>query len=76
MLRHAFCHVAGFKILQHFIAPDLQLLHACKPDVGGGVSLSSLYDLQTFTLVGPTRDNLVLDPLAVQHLNNGLYISL
>ena len=35
MLQHAFCQVAGFQILQHFIVPDLQLLHACKPDVGG-----------------------------------------
>ena len=28
-----------------------------------------LKDLQTLTLVGPTRDNSVLDPLAVLHLN-------
>ena len=27
-----------------------------------------------FTLVAPTRENLVLDPLAVQHLNNQLWI--
>ena len=31
-------------------------------------------DLQALTLVGPTRDNLVLDPLAVLHLKNWLYI--
>ena len=27
------------------------------------------------TLVGPTRENLVLDPLAVLHLDNRLYMS-
>ena len=32
-------------------------------------------DLQALTLVGPTRENIVLDPLAVQHPNNQLYIS-
>ena len=26
------------------------------------------------TFVGPTRENLVPDPLAVLHLDNGLYI--
>ena len=31
-------------------------------------------DLQALTLVGPTRENPVLDPLAVQHLDNLLYI--
>ena len=30
--------------------------------------------LQALTVVGPTRDNLVLDTLAVLHLNNRLYI--
>ena len=29
-------------------------------------------DLQALTLDGPTRDNIVLDPLAVQHLDNQL----
>ena len=29
-------------------------------------------DLQAFTLVWPTRENLSLDPLAVQHLDNQL----
>ena len=32
-------------------------------------------DLPAFTLVGPIGENLVLDPLAVQHLNNWLYYS-
>ena len=31
-------------------------------------------DLRTLTLVGPTRDNPVLDPLAVLHLDNQLYM--
>ena len=31
-------------------------------------------DLQALILVGPTRDNWVLDPLAVLHLNNLAYI--
>ena len=31
-------------------------------------------DLQASTLVGLTRENAVLDPLAVLHLDNGLYI--
>ena len=30
--------------------------------------------LQALTLVGPTREYLVLDTLAVHHLNNQLYI--
>ena len=30
--------------------------------------------LQALTVVGPTRDNLVLYTLAVLHLNNRLYI--
>ena len=29
-----------------------------------------LKNLWALTLVGPTKENLVLDPLAVQHLNN------
>ena len=29
-------------------------------------------DLQALTLVGPSRDNQVLDPLAVLHLDNRL----
>ena len=29
-------------------------------------------DLRALTLVGPTRDNLVIDPLAVLHLDNQL----
>ena len=33
-------------------------------------------DLQALTLMGPTRENLVLDSLAVQHLHNQLYIYL
>ena len=33
-------------------------------------------DLPALTLVGPTRNNPVLDPLAVLHLNNHLYISI
>ena len=33
-------------------------------------------DLQALTLVGPPRDNLELDPLAAQHLDNGLYMLL
>ena len=32
--------------------------------------------LQALTLVGPTRDNLVLDPLAVLHLENWLFINI
>ena len=36
-----------------------------------------LYEkLQTLTLVGPTRDNLVLDPLVVPHFVNRLYITI
>ena len=36
-----------------------------------------LYEkLQTLTLVGPTRDNLVLDPLVVPHFDNRLYITI
>ena len=31
-------------------------------------------DLRALTLVGPTRDNPVLDPLVVIHLDNQLYI--
>ena len=31
-------------------------------------------DLQALTLVGPTQNNPVLDPLAVLHLDNWLYI--
>ena len=31
-------------------------------------------DLRALTLVGHTRDNLVLDPLALLHLDNRLYI--
>ena len=31
-------------------------------------------DLQPLTLVETTRENLVLDPLAAQHLDNLLYI--
>ena len=31
-------------------------------------------DLQALTLVGPTKDNLTLEPLAVLHLNNWLCI--
>ena len=31
-------------------------------------------DLRTLTLAGPTRNNPVLDPLAVQHLDNQLYM--
>ena len=33
-------------------------------------------DLQFLTLVGPTGDNLVLDPLAVLHLDNRQFIFL
>ena len=33
-------------------------------------------DLQALNLVGPTRDNLVLDPLDVLHLDIQLYIQL
>ena len=32
-------------------------------------------DLQALTLVGPRRENQVLDPLAIQHLNNGLFMN-
>ena len=32
-------------------------------------------DLQALTLVGPPRDNPELDPLAVLHLDNWLYMS-
>ena len=31
-------------------------------------------DYQALNLVGPTKNNPVLDPLAVQHLDNRLYI--
>ena len=31
-------------------------------------------DLQALTLMGPTRDILVLDPLDVLHLDNRLYV--
>ena len=31
-------------------------------------------ELPALTLAGPTRDNPVLDPIAVQHLNNWLHI--
>ena len=31
-------------------------------------------DLRALTLVGPTRNNRILDPLAVLHLDNRLYI--
>ena len=30
-------------------------------------------DLRALTLVGPTRDNPLLDPLAALHLDNRLY---
>ena len=33
-------------------------------------------DLQALTLVGSTRDNPVLDPLDVLHLDNRLYIQI
>ena len=33
-------------------------------------------DYQALTLVGPTRGNPELDPLAVQHLDNQLFMSL
>ena len=32
-------------------------------------------DLRALTLVGPTRENPVLNPLAVLHLDNCLYMS-
>ena len=32
-------------------------------------------ELRALTLVGPTRDNPVLEPLAVLHINNRLYIT-
>ena len=38
------------------------------------VKLGSIKDLQALTSVGPTRQNLVPNPLAVQSLNNRLYI--
>ena len=31
-------------------------------------------DLQALNLVAPTRENLVLDPLAVKHLDNRLFV--
>ena len=31
--------------------------------------------MRALTLVGPTRDNMVLDPLAVLHLDNQLFIN-
>ena len=34
---------------------------------------TNIKDLQALTLVGPTRENLVLDPLAIQHLDNQLF---
>ena len=33
-----------------------------------------LYNLEALTLVGPTRQDAVLDPLVVLHLNNQLYM--
>ena len=38
--------------------------------------LAYVKDLPALTFVGPTRNNPVLDPLAVLHLNNHLYISI
>ena len=35
--------------------------------------LASIQNLRASTLVGPIRENLVLDPLAVQHLDNRLF---
>ena len=38
------CRVVGFKILQHFISPNLELLHACKwrlKNAGIGLKLHS-----------------------------------
>ena len=32
----------------------------------------NIKDLQALTLVGPTREDLILDPLAVLHLDNQL----
>ena len=32
----------------------------------------NIKDLEALTLMGPVRENLVLDPLAVLHLNNRL----
>ena len=34
-----------------------------------------MLDFQALTLVGPTREDPVLDPLAVLHLDNRLYMS-
>ena len=31
-------------------------------------------DLPALTLVGPTSENLIQDPLAIQHLDNRLFI--
>ena len=33
-------------------------------------------DLWALTLEGPTKENLVPDPLAVEHLDNRLYITI
>ena len=35
---------------------------------------ANIKDLQALTLVGPTRENLILDPLSVLHLDNRLCI--
>ena len=35
-----------------------------------------LKDLQALTLVGPTRENLLLEPLAVLHLDNQILITI
>ena len=35
----------------------------------------NIKDLQAIPLVGPTRENLILDPLTVQHLDNLLFIN-
>ena len=34
-----------------------------------------LSTIRALMLVGPTRENLILDPLVVQHLNNLLYLN-
>ena len=41
-----------------------------------GESSGNRKDLEALTLSGPTRDNPVLDPLAVLHLDNRLYLIL
>ena len=38
--------------------------------------LTDRKDLRALTLVGPTRENLVPDPLAVQHLDNRVYLGI